>query len=458
VAITLAGTNTFSFNDGNAGHLCDFGSAPTVGQWDVLCVNSDTTVSTPIADGFALAESAVANQGSYIFTRKAAGGELGTVTITTTGNFNTQVSWLRFDGADALDTSTSTQANASIGGATPAHSTGVMAAAGEACIAFGAMSSIGTANQNTPVWGTFTPATSNIFGSGASGILAYTAYKTPVGTAAETPQVSWSGDGASNRYMLTITLTAVASTSGTASADLGALTATASGAVAVAGTAASNLGALTATASGLVAVTGTASSDLGRLVATAVGTAPAPAPSPVSHLQEIMDTLLACLCEAAASRPGAPQHCCYRVGQQVAHDADMFTDLCCEGLAYVSLGEIYPVVDSFPEQSIVTQANQVCSFPSWAVSLKAGIVRCVPTMGETELSMPSCTDWNTAVVQQIYDVQSLAEATCCFKQTWYSDQPGMSVVIGPNSSTDPEGGCVERFVTLQVQTTVCPDC
>lgn len=180
------------------------------------------------------------------------------------------------------------------------------------------------------------------------------------------------------------------------------------------------------------------------------------APTSIMNLQAIMDGLLQCLCEAAATRPFPPQHCCFRVGDEIAHDADLFADLCCEGLGYVTLGDIYPVVDSFPEQSIVTQANQVCSFPSWAVSLKMGLVRCAP-VGTNE-SMPTCVDWNAAAVQGVFDAQSLASAACCFKAAWLEAEPGLSFVIGPNSTTTPQGGCVERFVTVQVQTTVCPAC
>lgn len=175
----------------------------------------------------------------------------------------------------------------------------------------------------------------------------------------------------------------------------------------------------------------------------------------IENLDEIATLLLSCLCEAASGGPNPPASCCLRIGTEIAHDADMFTDLCCEGLAYVSIGSIYPVVGSFPEQSIVTQANQVCSFPSWAVSLRAGIIRCVPTGGE---EMPTCDAWTSATLQNLADAQTLARTVCCFKGAWYDLEKGMSVVIGPNDTSNPLGGCVERFVTLQVQTTVCPSC
>lgn len=222
---TLVGSNKFTLAaDGNI----NLGSPPAVGQTDVFCVNSNTVIeglSDPTGGAsITAAESAAANQGAYIFTRKATGGEGSTVDVNMTGtNHPTQVTWSRWSGLNTVDTSTSTQANGSVGTSTPAHSTGTMAAAGELCVAFAALHSTGTANQSTPVWtGSFTslfdaPA---VQGSGATGVLGWVAYKVPVGTVAETPQCSWSGDGCQDRYALTVTLTAAAS----AAAPLGTST------------------------------------------------------------------------------------------------------------------------------------------------------------------------------------------------------------------------------------------
>lgn len=176
---------------------------------------------------------------------------------------------------------------------------------------------------------------------------------------------------------------------------------------------------------------------------------------PIKNLDILASTMLACLCEAVAIRPNPPQHCCYRIGNEVVHDADIFTDLCCEGLAYVSLGEIFPVIDSFRARSLADQANWVCSYPSWSVGMKMGIVRCVPTGGQ---EMPSCTDWNNAFTQHMNDTEALQEAACCFKQAWFTLEPGFSVLLYQNQTTNPSGGCIERFMTFQVQAGVCENC
>ena len=202
---------TFLFADGNGGHLCDMGSAPSVGETDVLCINSDTVVTAVTSSAgaaWSLAESSVASQGSYIYYRKATGGEPATVTITTTGNFNAHAAWSRWPNVNALDTSTNTQAS-SANSITPVHSTGTLAATGELVIAFGALHAIGIADQNTPVWSTgFTELTSSAAqGSGGSGVRGYVGYKENAGTAAEAPRVQWSGANVTDRYMLTVSFT-----------------------------------------------------------------------------------------------------------------------------------------------------------------------------------------------------------------------------------------------------------
>jgi hypothetical protein len=131
--------------------------------------------------------------------------------------------------------------------------------------------------------------------------------------------------------------------------------------------------------------------------------------------------------------------------------------MCCEGIAYVSLGDTYPSSASFPEQDIVRQADAVCSPPSWAQIFKAGIIRCVPTGDEDP---PTCDDWNAAFTQNIYDGLSLRRAQCCFRSYVTSNDDlflGMSVVMERQVQGSPLGGCVERYFTIAVQIPNC-DC
>jgi hypothetical protein len=220
VTAPLIGSSTFGFADGNGGHVCNLGSAPTVGQLDVLCVNSNTVVSTP--SGFTAAPSAVGGQGAYVFRRIAAGGEGSTVTVTTSGNHDTQVGWSRWGNINAVDDAAFTTAT---GNATssPAHSTNALAQTNELCLAFAALHNFSGANPSAPSWSTgFTSLLSGSQGTGSTAVVGFVAYKLTAGTAAESPSVSWTSS-AFDRYMLTLTFT---STSGGQSAALGTTTET----------------------------------------------------------------------------------------------------------------------------------------------------------------------------------------------------------------------------------------
>lgn len=204
MAISLVNSGTFGFADGNGGHICNLGSAPAVGNLDVLCVNSDTVVSPP--SGFTAATSRVANQGAYLFYRFAAGGEGSTVSVVTTGNFDTQVSWSRWSFAAAFDVAANAGVDATAGSSTPAVSTGALAGTGELVVAFGA---IHGAVTTAPSWSTgYTPLTSITQGTGASASTGYVAYRTDAGTAAEAPSVSWTSP-APDRFILAAAFTAV---------------------------------------------------------------------------------------------------------------------------------------------------------------------------------------------------------------------------------------------------------
>ncbi len=202
---------SFSFADGNAGHVCALG-APNAGETDLLFVNSNTVVSTP--SGFTLRATRVINQGSYIFSRKASGGESANVTITTAGDHNTQVTHRRWSGLDAFDVSAVAGADTSSNTLTPAATTAALAASTEVSFVLAALHSVGgAANQSAPVWSdvAYGNSTTAKQGTGATGVVGFTAYKSPAGTAAESVGcASWTGDGAQNRYTLVATFTTTA--------------------------------------------------------------------------------------------------------------------------------------------------------------------------------------------------------------------------------------------------------
>lgn len=212
---TLLTSNTFGFADGNSGHSCNLGSSPSVNQVDVLCVNSNTTVSTP--SGFTAAPTSVSNQGSYIFRRKAVGGEGSTVTITTTGNFDTAVVHSRWGNINAADDATGTSSAAS-GTSSPSHTTNALAETNELAIAFAATHSFPGSNPTSPVWGgSYTALASASSGTNGNAVVGFVGYKLTAGTAAESPSVSWTNT-ANDRDILVLTFT---TTSGPIIGNLG---------------------------------------------------------------------------------------------------------------------------------------------------------------------------------------------------------------------------------------------
>lgn len=172
-------------------------------------------------------------------------------------------------------------------------------------------------------------------------------------------------------------------------------------------------------------------------------------------LGPLMIGALNCLCEKVSQIPNPPQHCCFRIGQEVIHDVGFSIDQCCEGIAYVLLGDLYPSSESFPEQDIVRQANSNCAPATWGIILKFGLIRCIPVGGIDPLG---CDEWNAMAVQNVYDSLALTRTACCVRDYVIREDPkliGMSVVIDRQTQGNPLGGCVERSFTMTIQIPNC---
>ena len=223
-AISLLGEAVTSTSAGGSGFTYTLPSgAPSAGQLDVLCVNSDTSVSTPASSGgaaWALAESQASGQGAYIWYRIANGSEPSTVVITTSGNYKTAISWSRWSGATALNQVAGAMVNGTNGTSTPAVTTPALSYTGELVIAFGALHTLNGGAPSAPSWSSgYTALTSyNGTGTGSADVAAYCGYKLGAGTAAESPQVSWTTSTALDHYMLTATFAASTALDATAPA------------------------------------------------------------------------------------------------------------------------------------------------------------------------------------------------------------------------------------------------
>lgn len=169
-------------------------------------------------------------------------------------------------------------------------------------------------------------------------------------------------------------------------------------------------------------------------------------------VSDLSAALLACLCTAVSGMPAddRPQHCCYRVGTEPVHDVELDQiaprDLCCEGLAYVLLGDNYPSSESFPDNDIVRQVQGNCAWPAWGVAFRMGIVGCMPQAFD-------CAPNNAAFATNLYRMRALNQAVCCFRSfvTNSTTFMGMNLVIQRQVQGSTSGGCTERYVNLTAQ-------
>jgi hypothetical protein len=435
MAIALVDSDSTGFGITGAGFTYNFpAGAPGATDWDILCVNSDALVTTP-SGGWALLTSQVNDQGSYLFARQGgAGTSVLVATPSGAGPFPANLAWARISGGNLVDASVSAQA-AGLTNATPAVNTGVLASTGEAVFAYAALHNFVSA-PTAPSWSSgYSGLEISNQGTGATACAGLLGLKLNAGTAAETPSVSWTNN-VQDRYILVASFTPAA---GAQSIAPDSMTVTVT------------LGAPTvALAQDIIPDSITLPVVLGP--PTVFGPS-APAHDPVV---ELYTQLLSCLCVAVQSNPNPPLHCVPRIGTEVVYDLGQFSDVCCDGLAYIMLGDTYFSATSFPEQDIVQQIRGVCAPPTWAQVMRIGLVRCAPTHApNTEDEPPTDDQWSAAAIQNLYDSQTLRKAACCFRN-WIHRQvgneyDGMDVAIGRQIQVNPQGGCVERYVDLTVQ-------
>lgn len=208
MAVSVTGTPQ-SFEFTATGTVCTYSGGGTADSttFDVLCVNSDNTVATP--SGWTLSASRVSNQGSYVYTKN---GGTTTATIDLGGGVstNTSVLWVRVTGAAAVDTPAVgvAGADASPGSATPSFTSGVLAANTDLALAFAALHALGGGTPTSTTWTAgYTEKVNGTNGGVTAGVYGSVATKVPAGTAAESPQFSWTNT-ANDRYILFIAFTA----------------------------------------------------------------------------------------------------------------------------------------------------------------------------------------------------------------------------------------------------------
>lgn len=170
-----------------------------------------------------------------------------------------------------------------------------------------------------------------------------------------------------------------------------------------------------------------------------------------TQLRVITANALACLTTALNANPNPPDNFGFRVEFEPPEEL-WPEDLCCQGLGYVAVGDVWPSTVSFPEADIVQQVRGNCPPAAWGVQLKLGIMRCVS--GELNVSQ---ADEDSAFYQDLDDIFALEKAACCLRDYFMATNSpwlGFNVIIERMVKT-VQGGCKDRYMPISIQTPNC---
>lgn len=176
-------------------------------------------------------------------------------------------------------------------------------------------------------------------------------------------------------------------------------------------------------------------------------------------IQPIAQEVLDCLCAALITEHGLPtmleggtrpSSCCFRVGEIASMDASEFEDLCCSGLAWVRVADIFSSSTDFPTPDTLTVWTG-CGPQAWGVVFEVGVMRCAPT-GSVE-SIPTCDDWLALQDLVMRDAKAMRQAFCCLFNQF---DPG-SIALGSWVPLPTTGGCAGGTwqVTVQIINSEC---
>jgi hypothetical protein len=158
----------------------------------------------------------------------------------------------------------------------------------------------------------------------------------------------------------------------------------------------------------------------------------------------VANLLLDCLCQKLATRANPPKLCCLRFGTDVTQDVTP-DDVCCDGLGYVRIGDMFPAGQNFPEPDIIDN----CQGAMWAVEFEMGVLRC----GDPG----ACEEWTGAAGQHMSDRWAMVEALCCFKTQLETNNLYLATFVGQGATLPIEGNCSggTQLVTVQVHGACC---
>lgn len=175
-------------------------------------------------------------------------------------------------------------------------------------------------------------------------------------------------------------------------------------------------------------------------------------------IQPIAENLLECFRTALTAEHGAvlmpngtmPSEVCFRVGELASMDASLYEDLCCSGLAWVRVADIFSSATDFPTPDTLVVWD-ACGPRAWGVVFELGVMRCAP-VGDIS-TIPTCTEWTALQNSVMRDAKAMRQAFCCL----FGQFDPSSIALGSWAPLPTTGGCAGGTwqVTVQILNTEC---
>lgn len=139
-----------------------------------------------------------------------------------------------------------------------------------------------------------------------------------------------------------------------------------------------------------------------------------------------------------------PSEVCYRVGELASMDASLYEDLCCSGLGWVRVADIFSTSTDFPTPDTLNVLTG-CGPMAWGVVFELGVMRCAPT-GDIA-TIPTCEEWTNLQVNVMKDAKAMRQTFCCMKDQF---DPS-SIALGSWAPLPTTGGCAGGTWQFSVQ-------
>lgn len=150
----------------------------------------------------------------------------------------------------------------------------------------------------------------------------------------------------------------------------------------------------------------------------------------MASLDEVLSTLVACLCDQLGDGANPPDQCCLV-------SAPPIIPKCCVGVAWVRPVTVFPT-DNFPNAGY--DPNNLCLPPSWGVTVELGVARCAPGFCDPT-GNPCCASEAASLTQALADRSAMIKSLQCCLIAAVPGLKSRDVLLGTWTLGDPTGGC-----------------